>query len=402
MKRKILILLIVTMFFGSLVLFLNNVQPKAYEKNSDLFINSKDITVTNNASVPKTLKDKDGQDVSVTFDTGKSGVLLSSDKTGASVDFAQKISGSLETEFRVYSDVVYYDQTGSDWNSGSISINKYCDLQEFAITLTDDKGQTFDIIISGGEAWNNITAAARVKIGAAEFGYHYLNDAVNPNDTALKNTSGYFTRIGGTTFSNVTRRGNKLTSDSVPVTIGFNAETMEIYCYHYGITKYYDESQKQYRVIADLDSKDFGLNKIESFDNYKVSFSFNSIADNKTAKAIIYSINGQRLSGNNLIDSIGPNTIAKFKTNSVSGKKYIIPAPITFDLLDSSDDFKTILSIQNSKGENLNLYSANNQIIKSNEYSEGCYIIPDEEGDITISYRFLSNWYKFSNNVIKI
>ena len=69
MKRKILILLIVTMIFGCFGIFLNDIKPKAFEKNSDLFINSKDITVTNNTSVPKTLKDKDGQDVSVTFDT---------------------------------------------------------------------------------------------------------------------------------------------------------------------------------------------------------------------------------------------------------------------------------------------------------------------------------------------
>lgn len=386
MKRKIFILLIVTISLVSFGLSFSGIKSKAYEKNSDLFINSKDITVTDNASVPKILKDKDGNDVSTMFDNGKNGVLLSSSKEGAKVDFAQEISGSFETEFRVYSDVVYHDQTGADWNSGSISINKYCDLQEFAITFIDEKGQTFEIIISGGEAWNNITASARVKVGAAEFGYHYLNDAVKPNDTALKNTSGYFTRIGGTTFSNVTRRGNKLTDDSVPVTIGFNAETMEIYCYHYGITKYYDESQKQYRVIADLDSKDFGLNKIESFDNYKVSFSFNSITENKTAKAIIYSINGQSLSGDILIDSIGPNTMAKFKTNSISGKKYVIPAPITFDLLDSSEDFKTILNIKNAEGENIDLYSANGQVIKSNEYSEGCYITPNVEGEITISY----------------
>ena len=358
----------------------------AQDKNSDLFYNEKGITVTDNRSVPAVLKDKDGKDVSTTFDAGKNGVLLTSNVSGSSVDILKTIKGNFEAEFRVYSDVHFYDESGKDWNSNVVKINPYCDLEELSIIFTDNNGQSFEVIITGGEKYNTITPAAHVKVMDAEFGYHYSNDATVPSETALKNSGGYYTRIGGTTFSNVTRRGNVNTTDSAPITIGFNAETMEVYCYHYGITKNYSEAQKQYRVIADLDSEDFGLYQFENFDDYKVSFSFNKIASGKTAKMLVYSINGQSLSGEKLTDSIGPNTIANFKTNSVAGMNYKLPAPVTFDLLEEGTNFKTLVNIKDKDGKEVKLYAPDGTVISNKQYVKGCYINSSVEGNITISY----------------
>lgn len=384
--RKIIIVLSLVFLLVFINIFCGSFIVSAQEKNSDLFSNANGITMTDNHSVPEYLKDKDGNDVLTTFDSGKNGVLLTATNPGSSVDIAKKIRGSFETEFRVYSDVQYYDSTGKDWNSNSVVVNPYCDLEELSIVFTDENGQSFEIVVAGGEKYNTITAGAHVKVGDARFGYHYANDATEPSETVMKNAGGYYTRIGGTTFSNVTRRGNKNTTDSVPVTIGFNMETMEVYCYHYGITKHYDESQKQYRVIADLDSEDFGLYQFDSFGDYNVSIVFNSIASNSTAKMIVYSINGQSLSGETLVNSAGPNTTANFKTNSVYGNKYFLPTPKSFDLLEEVQSFKTIVEVKDANGNDVEVYSSNGNIITNKEYVEGCYIVPEIEGNVNISY----------------
>ena len=381
-KLFLTISLFVVVWIVTICVHITNIN--AQETSSDLFVNPKGITITDNQSVPTTLKDKDGNDVPTIFDNGKNGVLLTSNEAGSTIDFVRNVNGNFEVEFRVYSDTHYYDSTGSDYNSSTITVNPYCDLQELSIRFTDENGQSFDIVVAGGEKSNTITAAARVKIGVAEFGYHYLNDATTPNDTSLKNSGGYFTRIGGTTFSNVTKRGGVLTDDSKPITIGFDYETMEIYCYHYGTNSNYTKGER--RVIADLDSEDIGLNKFDDFKNYKVSFGFDSIAEGKTAKMLIYSINGQKLSGEKFTDTVGPDTIAYFNTNSVSGVKYYLPEISRFDVLEDDSKCRTVVSVKASNGSPLNLYKANGKIILNNEYEEGCYFTPTVEGEITISY----------------
>ena len=387
-KRKLLLTICSLIVVMIVCLCVDSTVINAVEKSSDLFINSKNISVADNQTVPTVLKDKDGKDVQTTFDSGKNGVLLTSNTSGASVDLSRTFSGSFEVEFRVYSDTYFYDSTGTDYNSSVITVNPYCDLQELSITLTDDNGQSFDIVVSGGEKYNTVTAAARVRIGDAEFGYHYSNDDLLPTKTPLQNSGGFFTRIGSTTFSNVTRRGGETTTDSVPIIVGFNAETMEVYCYHYGTVKAYDNNTRVYRVIADLDSEDIGLYKFDNFDNYNVSFGFDKISEGKTAKMLIYSINNQKLSGDKLTDTIGPNTIAHHLTNSVAGVKYYLPEISTFDLLDESNNYKTIVSIKDASGAPLNLRKANGSLMTGDEiYEKGCYFVPSNvEGNITISY----------------
>ena len=91
-KRKLLITIsffIVVLIIGICV---HATVANAQETSSSLFVNSNNITLTDNQSVPTTLKDKDGNDVSTTFDSGKNGVLLTSDKSGSSVDFSKTIS----------------------------------------------------------------------------------------------------------------------------------------------------------------------------------------------------------------------------------------------------------------------------------------------------------------------
>lgn len=386
MKKRLLIISSSTLVLALAIPFVADklINTKALVNNSDLFTNKIDMDVKDNSTVPATLKDHNGKDVTTTFDTGKNGVLLSSSTNDASVELSKNIKGSFETEFRVYSDTHFYDSTGKDYNSATDSVNKYCELKQMTFTFTDATGQSFDISVTGGEKYNTITPAARVVINGNAFGYHYSNDATLPDQTSLKNSGGYYTRIGGTTFTNVARRGGTNTTDSMPITIGFNQETLEVYTYHYGTVSTF--TQGVYRVIADLDSDDFGLNKIYDFDNYNVKISFDDIASGKTAKMLVYSINGQTLSGTKIVNNIGPSTLADVTSNAVKNAKYFIPSPKSYDLLEDEDSYKTIVNISNDVGSTFPLYNKDGQVITDGVYQEGAYFIPTVKGNISISY----------------
>lgn len=386
MKKRLLIISASALVLTLIVPFVTKklINTNALVNNSDFFTKAVDMEIKENSSVPLTLKDHNGSDVTTQFDSNKNGVLLQASTNDASVELSKNIKGSFETEFRVYSDTYFYDSTGKDFNSATESINKYCDLKELTFTFTAANKKSFDVCITGGEKYNTITPAARVVVNGAAFGYHYSNDAVTPDQTSLKNSGGYYTRIGGTTFSNVTRRGGTSTVDSMPVTIGFNQETMEIYTYHYGTATTY--SQGVYRVIADLDSNDFGLNSIDSFDDYNVKISFSSIASNKKAKMLVYSINGQSLSGNKIVNNVGPTVNAKISANAVKNKKYYVPAPKTFDLLENEDSYKTIVNVSNSVGSTFSLFNKDGNVITDGVYQEGCYFTPTVAGDVKIKY----------------
>lgn len=388
MKKRIVIPAVGMLLIALFIPFVSEkmMLTEAFEKSSDLFVNADNMTISDNQTVPEVLEDKDGNEVKTTFDLDKNGVLLYSSSENASVELARKISGEFETEFRVYSDTHFYDTTGTDFNSPTIEINPYCDLQEIKFTFTDQNGKYFDLCITGGEKYNTITPAARVVINGNSFGYHYLNDNFIPSDTATKNASNYYTRIGGTTFTNVTRRGNTNTTDSMPVTIGFNPETMEIYTYHYGTVNYYREGI--YRLIADLDSDDMGVNKLIDFSSdYQVKITFTELKENKTGKMLIYSINGQSLEGGSIVNNVGPNIQAELQTQAVVNQKYIVPEPSMFDLLtDVSSSFKAKVNITDDHDQNVALYYPNGQIITDGSYQKGCYFIPQKEGKLVLSY----------------
>jgi hypothetical protein len=168
----------------------------------------------------------------------------------------------------------------------------------------------------------------------------------------------------------------------MPVTFGFNRDTMEIYVYHYGTVNTY--TTPQYRVVADLNSDDIGLRKIEDFNDYSITVTMTQIAEDKTANMIIYDINGQSLSGENIENDCGPVLSLRQSYNAVVNNKYLLECPNAFDLIDGKIDFAGTVEVYNSNNTKINVYNENGTAATT--YSEGCYFTPATAGNYTIKY----------------
>ncbi|MGI6768743.1 MAG: hypothetical protein ACOX43_06665 [Bacilli bacterium] len=356
----------------------------AISSYDELFINPRDMDISFNEEAPSHFFNHQGELVERDFDLGKRGTLLSSAKNGSSVELSPTFYGSFEMSLRAYSATNYHDASGTDWNSNLISIPQTTDLKEVAFTFTSQTNEEFTVYITAGEKYNTITPAARVEVFGIQVGYHYANDSTVPNDTGTKNAGGYYTRIGGTTFANVARTGGKLSSsNSKPLTFGFNIETKEIYAIHYGTLNH---TEGTYRVIFDLDSEENGARRLESFNEYKVSIKMTSIAPGRTANLIIYDINGQSLEGETLTNSIGPKVYLEEQLNGLVGEKYLLNKPHSFDLLDGLIDFSGSVKVYDPDFNQVPVYQENGNPIEDDIYLPGSYFLPDKAGKYEIVY----------------
>lgn len=344
-----------------------------------MFSGSSGVRVSADTAVPDTFASYDGGTIERDFDAGMKGILLSADTVGSHISFTPDFEGDFELTFRAYSETSYHAATEMDYNSYAVSMTPYADLREIAFRFTDDKGNEFTVAVRAGEKYNIITPAARIDIAGTSVGYHYAGDSKKPSETGLKNSGGYFTRIGGTTFCNVARRGGTYTSaNSMPVTFGYNAEEKEIYVIHYGTSSI----ERTYRVVFDLDAEDSGLFAIDDFGKYNVEIIFTDISEGRTANVVLYTLNGQSLAGENFTDDSGAETIVSAKYNAYAGQRYYLPEPYAFDVLDGKTDFQGKIRVSGSKA--YSVYDGYDSVVT--QYVEGCYFIPDTEGKYSIAY----------------
>ena len=376
----ITLLLVISIFA---LLFAN---PKRIDAvaGKDVFKNISNMEITPNSVLPDTFLKKDGSEVDRDFDLDyDGGILLSSENNGASCELSNLIKGSFEIEMRPYSKVSDY---GINYNASNIKMNPSVDLREMKLTFKDVKGREFSVVVSGGEAWNVVAPSAKVEINGNLFGYYYERDGKTETQTNTKNSQGYYTRLHGATFGNVAYTGGKITSsDSKPLTIGFNYDTFEIYSYTYGIDAHYEKGE--YRVIADLNNGSLGLNSIESFDDYTVSITFNEITEGERANVLVYSINGQSLYGDTLTNSAGPTTSFSIKSKPIVNDKFYLDEPKCFDLITNDESkFVTKVNIEDKNGLLLPIYDNSGSIISDSVYQKGCYFIPEREGYSIITY----------------
>lgn len=384
LKRRITSLFLggiaaVCLFFavGSDVLFAESIVD-----SNGMFTDASGVSVLADAEAPEKFASYDGGTIERDFDEGLKGVSLSADTIGSEVSLVPVFEGDFELTFRAYSQTSYHAATEMDYNSSAVDMTPYADLREISFQFTDDNGNQFTVAIDAGEKYNIITPAARVNIAGTSVGYHYATDAKIPSETGLKNSEGYFTRIGGTTFCNVARRGGAYTSEnSMPVTFGYNSAEKEIYVMHYGTSN----SETAYRVVYDLDAEDSGLLAIENFGKYSVKIIFTDIAEGKTANVVLYSLNGQSLAGKTFSDNCGAETIVSAEYNAYVGKKYYLPEPYAFDVLDGKTDFEGKIGVNGSKA--YKVYDGNGSPVT--EYVDGCYFIPDTAGEYSITYTAL-------------
>ncbi|MDD3999388.1 MAG: hypothetical protein PHX62_00645 [Bacilli bacterium] len=386
-------------------LYLINYKPiTAVSSYEDLFINSKDMDIAFNQEAPSQFLNHEGVLVDRDFDLGMKGTLLSSNKNGSSVELSQTFYGSFETSFRAYSATNYHDVSGTDWNSSTIAIPETTDLKEVAFTFTAKNKESFTVYITAGEKWNTVTPAARVEFSDVQIGYHYTNDSKLPNDTGLKNSGGYYTRIGGTTFANIARTGGKLSgSNSKPLRFGFNMETMEIYVIHYGTL---NTTEGTYRVVVDLDSEESGARRMEAFNEYTVSIKMTSIASNRTANMIIYDINGQSLNQETLTNNAGPKLYVDEQITGIVNEKFYLNKPTSFDLIDGLIAFNGSIKVFDANNNQIPIRQANGENLVDDSFIEGCYFVPDNAGKYEIVYigkdlsEFAGEEYRIFVNVV--
>ena len=383
-KRRMIAL--VTFLFGitaALSLFfaakVNVPRAESIVDSGGLFIASSGVTVLADAAVPDAFASYDGGTVERDFDAGMKGVLLSANAVGSQISLTPDFEGDFKLTFRAYSEVSYHAATAMDYNSSAVDMTPYADLREIAFRFTDDRGNQFTVSIKAGEKYNIITPSARVDIARMSVGYHYAGDAKTPSETGLKNSGGYFTRIGGTTFCNVARRGGTYTSaNSMPITFGYKATEKEIYVIHYGTSA----TEETYRVVYDLDADDAGVFAIDDFGKYNVDIVFTDISEGKTANVVLYTLNGQSLKGETFSDDVGAETIVSARYNAYKGQRYYLPEPFAFDVLDGRIDFQGKVNVNGSK--TYKVYDGNGSPVT--EYVDGCYFIPDAEGKYFITY----------------
>ena len=256
-----------------------------------------------------------------TLDSGKSGVLIESTSTGtaangASVAFADPMSGVLSLDYRVFSTRDYAGSanpsaSGADW--GTEALHAFCDLRELAFTVTDTiSGKSFTIIQEGGAKYSLTSTMFSVKTGtmADSVGYKYTD--WNYAQAPTVNLWGYKTIAYGTSFCNkgLSGMGGFAADGGYSSVIEFNPENMKVYAW--GRTP----SQGYVKVeIIDLSNPalvgDANVLSSNDFTKYTVSVTFNKVMRNdytdsdittaydRTARMIVYSLNGQTLAGTN-------------------------------------------------------------------------------------------------------
>ena len=277
------------------------------------------------------------------LDDGKSGLLVTSKKTGDGADgsgfsFSNRLYDDFSMDFRVFSSETYYGFFAA--NAGDPSddrFNPFLDLKEVGITLTSvsDPSVSFTVDVRGAASWNTATVNASVYVSGESYetgayrGYGVMDSgAVRAN---------YATNLKGTSFCNVS---TSQTNESTKIEV--DMQTMRVYgvSYETAFVAGAPVVTEKKMLIRDLVTnkndagtlvaEGLGVVSPEGFkDGYTVSVTFNDVTSNETeleytkyngtgdgfftsvdtlpvneneatvyernAKMIVYSVNGQSL-----------------------------------------------------------------------------------------------------------
>lgn len=333
------------------------------------------------------------------LDNGKKGVLLKTEKNGAKARLATDVSGEFSACFRVFSDEDFKGDLAS--YTADPFRNEYLDLITLRVRISDViSGEFFDVVLSGGEPANCSMTSVRVEKGNSVVGYYYEQDAVAvAMNSSQKNSVLRYTLLGGTSFSNVTYFNGALTEQTKPIEIRFDPQTMSVYGIHYG---YNTVSEGAERLIADIsDEKYFMQNDVAKSDflHYSVSFIFDSIQVGKTAKLLVYEINGQTLDADVLEDVSGAQISAAYKRNYTLGENVPLPKPYTYDLVEKEAKIVEVC-VKDEKGQNVSLSNGSSDF---SAYSEDLYFRPAQTGEYSVIYRaFDSNGRQGKECTVKV
>ena len=228
---------------------------------------------------------------------------------------------------------------------------------------------------------NYATPQASVSFSGVRRGiFRYLYNKVLRSDSAnttQANASGRYTALYGTSFSNTAYSNDSAQADFVdPTVICFDPYSMEVYYLPATGDKVTVWNMKK----AEADGQTAPT--LDSFTSYDVSMKFVQIASGKTANAVIYSVNGQSLGGSPLTNDKGPRVVAEYNENVIRNEKVLLSSPLVFDVL--GDETVQVNIAADVDGKSLDVYDVSGN--KTNVYKEGCYVIPDEAGNMSITY----------------
>ena len=371
MSKKKNILLVICSFTFLLCVFalLFSVGKPLSAAGEDLFEEENGISM--DAALPE----------SAGTDDPRKGVLLTAAASGTKFTFSDTFAGRFVLDFRAFSEETY----NSPINSGNSYVNNYADFEEMMITFTDKNDETnrFSIVIAAGSAENYVTPNVSVAYGDAKAGIYYdenVQNSVNNwttwggrSQTKAKNALGYYTYLPGSSLCNKAYYGYQFAAPESTV-LAFDPATMQVSAYAYDAERVWGE-----RLILDLDA---GLNDhletpvLKGFAQYGVEISLNAVKEGKTAKVLLYSLNGQSLDGAEFSDDAAPNLYADLKGVAEKGARFDLFPAYIYDVIDGVSAFSGSI-VADIDGYEQTVLSENGMP----------YLVPDRSGNLTVRFK---------------
>lgn len=338
-------------------------------------------------------------DESLGFNDARTGTMMTATQSGSSFVLGENMCGAFELDFRIISEGKY--SAGTTLPYGNTVVNPALDLKTLTFRFDNlENGDSFDVVIEGGSCMNFASPQAYVRLGeekAGLFNFVYLNNenlwtsSSGTSNTSYANANGRYATIYGTSFSNTayqiyaaapTDGKGSVEADTVSsLKLCFDPLTMEVYAKTVN-TVGGSEAKTPIWNFANSSNDGRVMDVLDNFGKYNVSVEFSEIVANKTAKMLIYSMNGQSLGGETYANEKGANVFANYTANGIVGEKITLKKPLTYDVLGTKDQQVKVSAVMQSG--NLPVYTANGSVTQY--YSDGCYVIPNSAGKLTFTY----------------
>ena len=363
-KNLYLVVLFITFIFAAASLMSLNFGNEVLA--TELFSSKNEVEIIKNQSIPT--------DTNVNDD--RSGILLHAVSSGTSVNINADMCGVFELDFRAYSEKTYV-QEGACY--GETVKNSALSLKTFSITISEagNSQNRFRIGIDGGSKMNFATPQAYVEVGGKKAGLYARNGNANSNNTTGANNQQRYTALWNTSFTNAAYSSQESAIDTPQQNIiCFDPCSMQVYS---------KSSNGDITLIWDFSKSNNDGQTMKVFNpfiRFNVTLEFTDVAIGRTANVIIYSIDGQNLSGLNITDNIGPNVFVSFDQNPIKGKNFYLPEPVCYDVCGK--DIKQVKVTAKISGMSLSLFKGIG--IACDAYEPGCYFKTNLGGTLEVTY----------------
>ena len=206
------------------------------------------------------------------------------------------------------------------------------DTSDVPIPMNGDFSVSFDVPDVDGERVLNIVRFDFTDASGKKFSVGYANSTEFTGFYVEANgeKAGIYYSPAVRTYTCERNAAGLYTTLSKKQNVGFRLEieTMRVYAF----------SEAEERLVWDFgqaynDGRGIGV-VLDSFVDYRVSVTFESVAFNKTASLYVYSINGQTFTGSSLKDNAAPQVFVAADTNPILNQPYRLPVPGVYDVFD--------------------------------------------------------------------